>query len=49
MKKCKTCNKGLRKWYDDYQNQAFKVPFINLVVWRFDFICNECIKKGEGK
>ncbi len=40
---CKICNNVIDKKTEDYQNEAFRIPFINLKIWRFNYKHGKCV------
>ena len=46
MIKCKICKEKIRKGFENYRNEAIKIPFINIIVWRYNFAHLKCIKRS---
>ena len=42
MKICKICGEKVYTRFEDYGCIAFRIPFINLKLWRFDFVHSKC-------
>ncbi len=47
MSECRHCGKRIDKRNEDYGNSAIKIPYLNLVIWRYDFSHNSCESKED--
>ena len=48
MSKCKICGMKINKGYDNYRNCAIRIPFFNIVVWRYNFEHLSCLEKEKN-